>query len=83
MYSTRQIVQREEHGFCLFQNIGNIDQFFLPTVSYHILLKLSISVNLKFQKTKTEAPVVINLFFKKYIYLSMSSKYFHQSDQFC
>ena len=36
----------------------------------------------QFQKTKTEAPVVINLFFKKYIYLSMSSKYFDQSDQF-
>ena len=57
-------------------------QFFLPMVSYHVLLKLSIPVNLKFQKTKTEAPVVINLFFKKYIYLSMSSKYFDQSDQF-
>ena len=59
-----------------------IDQFFLPMVSYHILLKLSISVNLKFQKTKTDAPVVINLFCKKYIYLSMSTSYFHPSDQF-
>ena len=37
--------------------------------------------NLKFQKTKTEAPVVINLFFKKYIDLSISRIYFHQSDQ--
>ena len=59
-----------------------IDQFFLPMASYHILLKLSMPVNLKFQKTKSEAPIVINLFFKKYIYLSMSAKYFHQSDQF-
>ena len=33
-------------------------------------------------KIKSEASVVINLFFKKYIYLSMSSSYFHQSDPF-
>ena len=51
-------------------------------VSYRILLKLSISINVKFQKTKTEALVVINLFFRKYIYLTMSPSYFHQSDQF-
>ena len=59
-----------------------IDQLLLPMVSYCILFKISIFVNLKFQKTKTEAPVVINLFFKKYLYLSMSSSYFHQFDQF-
>ena len=34
-----------------------------------MLLKFSISVNLRFQKTKTEAPLLINLFLKKYIYL--------------
>ena len=57
----------------LFQNmykITYIDQFFLPMESHHIFLKLSISLNLKFQITKTEAPVVINLFSKKYIYLT-------------
>ena len=44
---------------------------------------ISISMKLKFQKTKTEAPAaIINLFFKKYIYLSMSPGYFHQSDRF-
>ena len=32
---------------------------------YHVLLKLNIYVNLKFQKTKTYATVVINLFFQK------------------
>ena len=36
----------------------------------------------QFQKIKTEALVAMNLIFKKYIYLSMFSKYFHQSDQF-
>ena len=41
-------------------------------VSYHVLLKLSIFVNLKFQKNKTEASAVINLFFKKYINLMLS-----------
>ena len=51
-------------------------------ISYHIFLRFSISVNLKFQKIKTEALVVINLFFRKYIYLSISPSYFHQSDQF-
>ena len=60
-----------------------IDQFFLQMVLYDILLKLSIFVNFKFQKIRTEAPFAMNLIFKKYIYLSMSFKYFHQSDQFC
>ena len=39
-------------------------------------------LNLIFQKIKTDAHVVINLFFKKYIYLSISPTYFYQSDQF-
>ena len=50
-------------------------------ILYHILPKLSISVNLKFQKTKTDAPVVINLFFKNYIHLSVFHSYFHQSNK--
>ena len=82
--STKQIVWREEHSFCLFQNICKItylDQLFYP-ILYHILLKLSISVNLKFLKTKTDAPVLINVFFKKYIYLSVPPCYFHQSNLF-
>ena len=45
-----------------------MDQFLLPMVAYCILLKLSIFVNLKFQKIKTEASGVINLFFKKYLF---------------
>ena len=44
-----------------------------------MLLKFSISVNLRFQKTKTKAPLLVNLFYKKYIYLSMSPSYFYQS----
>ena len=56
-----------------------INQFLLPMLSYCVLLKISIFVNLKFQKTKTDAPVVINSFL---IYLSMSSSYSYQSDQF-
>ena len=51
-------------------------------ISYHKLLKLNISMNLKFQKTKTDASVVINVFFKRYIYLSVFPNYFHQSNQF-
>ena len=62
--------------------ITYIDQFFLATASHHMLLKFSISVNLRFQKTKTKAPLLVNLFYKKYIYLSMSPSYFYQSDQF-
>ena len=78
-------MRREGHGFLLVSkhmSITYIDQFFLPMVSYHIFLKHSISVNIKFQKTKTEAPIVIKMFFKKYIYLSMYPSYFHQSDEF-
>ena len=43
-------------------------QFLLPMVAYCILLKPSIFVNLKFQKIKTEASGLINLFFKKYLF---------------
>ena len=54
-----------------------MDQFLLPMVAYCILLKLSIFVNLKFQKIKTEASVcdkfvfqkVYFFFFKKFVYL--------------
>ena len=47
-----------------------MDQFLLPVVAYCILLKLSIFRESQIPKIKTEASVVINLFFKKYIYLS-------------
>ena len=74
MYSTRKIVRRQKYGFCLFQNIcklprlNYLDQLFLPIISYHILLKLRISVNLKFQKTKTDAPTCDKFIFEK-VYL--------------
>ena len=45
-----------------------MDQFLLPMVAYCILLKLSIFVNLKFQKIKTEASGVIKFVFQK-VYL--------------
>ena len=76
MYSTRQIVWRKKHSFCLFQNVCklhiSISSFFQW---YHFLFQLSISVNLKFQKAKPGAPVLINLFLWKYIYLSVSPSY--------
>ena len=48
--------------------ITYLNQLFLLVISYHILLKLSISVNLKFQKTKTDAPLCDKFVFQK-VYL--------------
>ena len=73
----KQWVQREEHSFCLFQNtcklpisISSFFQYYIICCSNQYFQKP------KFQKTKTDAPIVINLFFKKY--LSRSPNYFHQ-----
>ena len=70
MYSTRQIARRKEHSFWLFQNICKLpisNSFFLQL--YHLLFKLSISGDIKFQKIKSDdAPLMIEFFIKVYLF---------------
>ena len=70
MYSTRQMVRRNVFACKL-----NLDQLFLS-----LLFKLRIPGNIKFQRTKSDVPILKDFFIK--VYLSIPPNYFRQSNQF-
>ena len=76
IYSTRQTVRREEQYFWFFQNIFKLPISISSFFQWYDIIYCS---NSAFPWISNS--VVINLFFKKYIYLSVSPGYFHQSDQ--
>lgn len=83
MYSTSQIVLREEHSFCLFENISKLP--ISTNSSNDIISQIAQTQHFhesQIPKDQTDASVVINVFFKKYIYLTVFPNYFHQSNQF-
>ena len=78
MYSTRKILPRKEHSFCLFQNICklpiSISSFFI----YYLNSAFPGISNSK--RPNLMLPFLQNLFIK--VYLSVPPNCFHRSNQF-